>query len=112
MQHRDIGTGEIHSPFNWIFDNQSARLAATGFADGDVDKIALQQSDNTLWVLLSTAPTWTQVAGGGASAMPAASAVGQVLISLDGATFTAQQPLFADSGGWLGSDIGEPLLVG
>ena len=63
MKHSDIQAGSIHTPFNWTYADATARLAASGFASGDVGKVALQESDDTLWLLSSSSPTWDQLAG-------------------------------------------------
>lgn len=45
--------------------------------------------------------------------VPAATAVGQVLISLDGSTFTAALPVIDDlSGAWIADDFGELVVEG
>lgn len=53
--------------------------------------------------------------GGGGGNMPPATIVGQVLFSVDGLTFTAEQPLTAPdhgSAGWLVNDLGILLVTG
>lgn len=43
----------------WTYADEAARLAATGFVVGDKGKLALQESDNTYWVLTNHSPiTW------------------------------------------------------
>ena len=69
MKHQDIQSGEIHTPFNWVFADQTARLGASGFSAGDIDKIALQQSDQSIWVLTSTTPVWAQIGVGSVSSV-------------------------------------------
>ena len=65
-EHVDAPLGEIHIPHNYEYANAAARLAATGFAAGDVGKLARQTDDNTLWMLTDDSPvTWLQVGGGG-----------------------------------------------
>lgn len=67
LHSQQTTTDGIHTPVAFIYANQSARLAASGFVSTDLNKVALQQSDNTLWLLTDTAaPTWAKV-GGGAS---------------------------------------------
>jgi hypothetical protein len=63
MRHKDIGLGEVHIVYNYTYANAAARLAATGFVDADVGKLALQQSDNTLWLLIGGTPQWAPVSG-------------------------------------------------
>lgn len=50
-----------HVPYNWSYADAATRLSAGGFSSGDVGKLALQQDQNSLWVLTSTAPTWVPV---------------------------------------------------
>src|SRR5262245_44426077 len=58
-QHSTQGPGTgVHVPYNWTYADSTARLAATGFVAGDVGKLALQSSDNSLWMLTATTPTW------------------------------------------------------
>jgi hypothetical protein len=49
---------------------------------------------------------------GATAALPTATAVGQVLISPDGATFTVQQPSISGDGYWVTNDDGELLVCG
>lgn len=65
MEHVDIPPGEIHKPHNFEYANSTARLVATGFAAGDVGKLALQLSDLTYWILSATTPTWASLAATG-----------------------------------------------
>lgn len=59
IEHVDINAGEIHRPYNWSYANATARLAATGFAAGDVGKLAVQTDDYSLWILTDDSPiTW------------------------------------------------------
>lgn len=58
MEHNDIPAGELHSPFQWVVADASARTSLTPDAT-DLYKQCLQLSDATEWVLLSVAPiTW------------------------------------------------------
>lgn len=67
--HTDLDVGEIHVPYNWTYATAVQREAATGFAATDVGKLAWQQSDNTLWMLVDESPpTWVQVSSGEGSA--------------------------------------------
>jgi hypothetical protein len=65
-----------HRPFAAVYTDATARTAATGFprgesgaiiafASADLNKQVLQQSDNTIWILTATTPTWVQVGGAG-----------------------------------------------
>lgn len=58
---------EIPVGYRWTFANSTARaatndyLTAAAYASTDIGKEALQQSDNTLWLLTGTTPTWTAI---------------------------------------------------
>lgn len=62
--HKNIALGAHHVPYNWTYDNEAARLAASGFANSDLGKLARQLDDNSLWMLTATTPVWTSVSGG------------------------------------------------
>lgn len=65
MEHDVIPAGEIHSPFQWLPADETARLAITP-TSSDVHKLALQLSDNTQWLLVDDSPaTWIQQGGSG-----------------------------------------------
>jgi hypothetical protein len=54
----------IHSPVSYLFADAAAREAATGFTPEDVNKLARQVSDNSLWLLTAISPTtWSQFGG-------------------------------------------------
>ena len=59
--HSLLVTTDIHSPFRWIFADSTARLAQVVSVD-DITKIALQESDNSIWVLTAVT-TWVQIGG-------------------------------------------------
>lgn len=67
MRHQDIPVGYIHSPFNYIYADATARLGAVGFAAGDVNKVALDVDDGTIWRVSAVDPggnaTWQELAG-------------------------------------------------
>lgn len=46
------------------------------------------------------------------SNLPSPNSIGQVLFSVDGSQFTAQQPLTLDEGGWTSNNVGLMLVVG
>jgi len=46
------------------------------------------------------------------AALPTPIEVGQVLVSMDGLTFTSQSPLVSDSGGMLTNDVGHMVVQG
>ncbi len=63
--HRLAQGAEVHTPFTFVYADDAARLAATGFGPTDVQKIALQLSDATAWILLDDSPiTWSSWGNG------------------------------------------------
>jgi hypothetical protein len=55
----------IHSAISYEYADAAARNAATGFDSLDQYKLAVQQSDNTVWLLTDPlGPTWIQVTTG------------------------------------------------
>lgn len=66
--HNDSALGGIHIVHNWEYADATARTGATGFAAGDVGKVAWQLDNNSFWVLATTAPTWVSLGGGSVSA--------------------------------------------
>lgn len=79
-------------PYRWTYADATARTSATGFVSTDVGALALQQSDNSLWLLTATTPTWTQLSGGGGGATigsgtlasrPAAGTAGNLYLPTD-----------------------------
>jgi hypothetical protein len=64
IEHRDIPLGERHGIVNWKYADAAARAAATGFVATDIDKVASQSSDDSLWRLKSIGPNvWVQIGG-------------------------------------------------
>ncbi len=55
----------IHRPYNWEYEDEAARLAATGFTVDEVGMLARQiNPDNSLWMLTDDSPiTWVAVGG-------------------------------------------------
>jgi hypothetical protein len=49
-------------PWSWDYADATARLAAVGFTAADVDRFAIQRSDDTIWRLTNHSPiTWAQL---------------------------------------------------
>jgi len=62
--HKNITGTDQH----WTYADQTARLAATGFAAADVGKSAYQESDRTWWLLTNHSPiAWVDITAGGSS---------------------------------------------
>lgn len=68
-EHVDIAAGERHAPHNWEYANQAAREAASGFAAGDVGKLARQTDNNSFWMLTNHSPAAWAWAGGNLSTL-------------------------------------------
>ncbi len=96
-----------------VFDPSKTRAHASTHDQGGVDEISVQNLGSGA----TTVGKKLQADGSGGlefvdvNEMPAATDEGQVLYSLDGLTFTAQQPLVS-SDGWLTNDDGILLVVG
>lgn len=73
--HSSETTGSVHIPYNWSYANSGERTSATGFTSGDIGKLARQTDDNTLWMLVATAPTWVAVTGEGGEGTQAGSLI-------------------------------------
>ena len=61
--HKEAPLTEIHRAHNWEYASSSVREAATGFAALDVNKLALQLDDYSLWLLTTNSPAaWRKIA--------------------------------------------------
>ncbi len=77
----------------------------------DDDVRMSRDGDNLTFVDKSnTVKTLTDLTTGGS--LPSASQVGQILFSVNGTSFTVEQPLVEYGGGWLMNDFGEQLVTG
>lgn len=45
-------------PVKWLYANTAARTGATDFVAGDIGRLAWQQDDNTVWMLIAVTPVW------------------------------------------------------
>lgn len=59
-----VNADGIHTGFSYVYADETARLAASGFVADDIGKIAWQQDNNTTWILTAVTPTWVQLADG------------------------------------------------
>ncbi|OQA32891.1 MAG: hypothetical protein BWY57_01618 [Betaproteobacteria bacterium ADurb.Bin341] len=69
MEHTAIPAGDIHAPYQWVVDDESARLAIVPESVADLHKLCLQLDTGESWRLAAiTPPAWagTQPATGGA----------------------------------------------
>lgn len=66
--HKNIIGDDVHILHTWTYADQTARLAATGFAAADVGKAAYQQDSRTWWLLTNHSPiAWVDITAGGSS---------------------------------------------
>lgn len=77
VQHKNIQDGNIHPIANWTFSSNSERENASVLEE-DVGKVAFQSNNNTLWYLLSSAPTWKRILTQGDATTPAGAAGGHL----------------------------------
>jgi hypothetical protein len=60
--HQELSGTEIHTPFAFVYADATARENATGLTSSDVNKLALQEDNHTVWVLTdASGPTWVPV---------------------------------------------------
>lgn len=60
--HSALTGANIHVPYRFTYANAAAREAEAGAVPGDVGCLALQEDDNTLWMLTDDDPlTWRRV---------------------------------------------------
>jgi len=64
--HRTLSGDDIHSLPAFTYADATARLAAVGFVEADVGKMARQLSDSSFWMLgtISPAIVWDSLGGG------------------------------------------------
>ena len=46
--HKLIGSGNVHVPFNWVYADTSAREGASGLVASDEGKFARQTDNNSV----------------------------------------------------------------
>lgn len=104
-RHDQQPAGEIHIVYNWSYADAATRGAAVGFVAGDVGKLARQEDNNTLWMLIDDSPvTWVQVGGvpGTGDVTGPGSATDNAVVRFDGTGGKTVQNSLAtvdDSGG-------------
>ena len=77
VQHNSLSYGNIHQAINWRWVNQEQRLNEL-VNEEDLFKFGYQNSDNSLYVLVSTVPSWKKIIGEGDSAAPTGVAGGDL----------------------------------
>jgi len=66
--HSALTGANIHVPYRFTYADAAAREAEAGAVPGDVGCLALQEDDNSLWILTEDDPlTWVSVADAGGS---------------------------------------------
>ena len=63
MLHKNINVGNNHIPYNWLFTNQTNRENSTGYIATDIGKLSLQSDNSSVWILVTTTPTWKEISG-------------------------------------------------
>lgn len=65
MLHRLSPLADRHAPHAFEYANETLRIDATGLAQGDLKKVALQLDDNSYWALTGIDPAaWVMIGGG------------------------------------------------
>jgi hypothetical protein len=59
MRHQDLVIN--HRLESWVYANEAARLAATGFVAADVSRIAYQTDTGDYWRLTAPTPAWAPI---------------------------------------------------
>lgn len=77
IQHKDIALADIHQITNWVWPDEATRLAEVVTAT-DLYKVGYQQSDENIYILINTLPTWKQILGEGGEATPTGPAGGDL----------------------------------
>jgi hypothetical protein len=73
--HSALTGTNIHVPYRFTYADATAREAEAGAVPGDVGCLALQQDDNSLWILTDDDPlTWVSVADAGGAVVDASDA--------------------------------------
>lgn len=92
--HTNSRGSNVHTPYRWVFADSAARVNST-VTVSDTLKLALQKSDSTTWLLLSTTGVkWKKVSDGGRLTGTDI----QVTDSIKGVTGTFTGNLVADTG--------------
>jgi len=89
--HSEETAGSIHIINEYVYADETAREAATGFVAGDVGKVAKQSDNASYWILTTTAPTWMSITGGGVDEAP-----------IDGSGYVRKDGAWAQESGGLG----------
>jgi len=61
--HKNSTLSDNHQIHAYTYASAAARVAGTGFVAADLNKIAIQTDNNSLWILTAVTPTWVSVGG-------------------------------------------------
>jgi len=75
LDHKNIPPGNIHVPYDFSFPTAAARTGAS-YVAGDIGKFIRQTDTDDIYMLISTAPTFTKVSGSGTGEANTASNAG------------------------------------
>jgi hypothetical protein len=59
--HKNLPYTDSHFAHSYEYADAAARTGASGFVASDVNRLALQLDNNSLWLLTSTTPTWMEI---------------------------------------------------
>ncbi len=100
--HSDLSVGEIHPVFNWVWADETVRLAQTVTVE-DINKAGLVEDTDAMYTLKNITPTWTPIAG---SVVVNIDDLGDVTITAP----TTGQVLTYDGANWI-NDTGSAVLA-
>tara|TARA_R110000772_G_scaffold16184_6_gene46232 strand:- start:4734 stop:5627 length:894 start_codon:yes stop_codon:yes gene_type:complete len=107
--HKNLVTADIHAVHAFEYADQAARLAAVTAdfdATNDLNKIALQVDDQTIWMLSGISPSvvWTQIGGGVLSSAPVSSEAFHIANVTETTIPAISACVILDGTGWLGEN--------
>lgn len=76
--HRELKPEDIHEPYSFSYSNETERNGDTSISSKDINKLAIQQNNRTVWLLLDTKPTWKQILTEGSPTLPRGNAGGDL----------------------------------
>lgn len=82
MEHSSIPSGEIHTPYQWIVQDDAARAAITP-EFGDLHKLCLQLNTDTEWRLASLSPVRWALRSDAISVVSGANVGGHRIVVVD-----------------------------
>lgn len=76
--HRDMEPNEVHAPYSFRFNNAVERISPSSYSSSDIHKLAIQVDDLSIWMLISTIPTWKRMLLDGDTSRPSGIAGGDL----------------------------------